>query len=368
MTGATGFVGSAITLELLRADPSAEVLGLVRADAGEAAARDRLHATLQRAARLHGLGSSLDAEISGRCHALAGDVHEPGCGAQVPARWTGAAMWHSAASLQFHDRHRDAVMRTNVDGTRHALALAQALGVGTFNMVSTAYVAGTLSGQILEEPVEAAVNNYYERSKAIAEELVRTSGLTTRVLRPSIVIGHSRTRDALNFSGLYGFLRGLFKFRQLMERTQAQLMDTLEVHMRVDPLGHLDLVPVDFVARDAVALVRAGADPGVYHLTAASRLPTRRVVEVVFDSVGLRRPLYVEDPGELTWLDRKLDRNISIYSAYLFGDKRFDRARIDRWLERPAGAEYTLTEDELRRFCSHYVAAELAGRAVAETT
>jgi thioester reductase-like protein len=371
-TGATGFVGSAIILELLQAGPHARVLAVVRSpDGSDAGARARLHQTLERAARLYGLGDSLDVEIHERCLGLAGDLHAPRCGIEGRPEWAEAELWHCAASLQFHDRHEKEVMQTNVEGTRHALELAQALGARTFNMISTAYVAGTRTGSIPEAPVlpSQTTNNHYERSKIIAEGLVIASGLRARILRPSIVIGHSRTRAALTFSGVYGFERGVFKFRSLMERTQAHLMDTLEVRMLADAHGSLDLIPVDFVARDALGLSLADADPGVYHLASVARLPTRRVLEVIFEAAGLRPPRFVDDPAELTWLDRKLDQAVSIYNAYLSGDKHFERTQTDRWLERTAGAGYQLPDHELRQFCDLYYQTELATRApLPETT
>lgn len=374
ITGATGFVGSAIILELLHADPHAQILALVRAEHDEAA-RVRLHDVLERAARLLGLAPFDDGHRE-RCHAVSGDVEQPLCGVQpsspLASRWAGAELWHCAASIEFKPRYAAEVTRTNVEGTRHALALAHALGVHTFDMVSTAYVAGTRTGTILEAPVDAATfegNNHYERSKVAAEGLVLAAGLRARILRPSIVIGSSRTLAALNYSGLYGFTRALYKFRQLMERTQAQLMDTLEMRLLTDVDGTLDLVPVDFVARDAVGLSQAHAAPGVYHLAGVARLPTVRVIEEAFGAAGLRAPVFVRDRAELTWLDRKLDEGVSIYSAYLFGDKRFDRTAVDRWLPHPAGAGYSLPIHELRRFCDHYVTTELATRApLPETT
>jgi len=371
-TGATGFVGSALILELLQADPQARVIAVVRSpDGSDAGARARLHRTLERAARLYGLGDGLDVEIHERCLGIAGDLHAPRCGIEGRPGWMGAELWHCAASMQFHDRHEKEVMQTNVEGTRHALELAQALGVRTFNMISTAYVAGTRSGSIPEAMVlpSQAANNHYERSKVIAEGLVVASGLRARLMRPSIVIGHSRTRAALTFSGIYGFERGVFKFRSLMERTQAHLMDTLEVQMMADPHGSLDLIPVDFVARDALGLSRADADPGVYHLASVARLPTRRTIEVIFAAAGLRPPRFVDDPAELTWLDRKLDQAVSVYNAYLFGDKHFERTQTDRWLKHPAGTGYQLPDHELRQFCDLYHDTELATRApLPETT
>ncbi len=364
-TGATGLVGSATILELLRTDPSARVLGLVRP--GKEGSRQRLFATLERAARLYGLEASLDRAIHSRCEALDADVHEPGCGVGgPPAAWRGAEFWHCAAALQFHDRFKAKVMQTNVEGTANVLELVKALQVGVLNFVSTAYVAGTRTGLIREAPVvddeSFTTNNHYERSKVIAERLVQESGVPSRILRPSIVIGHSVTHGTLNFNGLYGFMRGVWKFRRMMARTQADLMNTLEVRLIADPDGQLDLIPVDFVAGDAVGLSRAGADPGVYHLASVARNPTRRTLGLIFEALGLRWPTFVEPGAELTWIDRKLDGGVRVYNAYLLGFKHFDRSETDRWLERPAGADYVLTDRELLDFYQWYIDHDLAQR------
>ncbi len=365
-TGATGLVGSAIVLELLRTDPSARVLGLVRP--GNQGSRQRFVATLERAARLYGLGSSLDQAIHSRCEAVDADVHHPRCGVDtLPMEWRGAEFWHCAAALQFHDRFEAEVMRTNVEGTANVLGLVKALGVGVLNFVSTAYVAGTRTGLIREAPVveggSFATNNHYERSKVIAERMVGESGIPSRILRPSIVIGHSVTHGTLNFNGLYGFMRGVWKFRRMMARTQEDLMDTLEVRLIADPDGLIDLIPVDFVAADAVGLSRAGAEPGVYHLASVARIPTRQLLGLIFESLGLRRPTFVDRGTVLTWIDRKLDGGIQVYNAYLLGFKHFDRTETDRWLERPAGADYVLTDREILDFSRWYIDHDLAQRA-----
>lgn len=356
VTGGTGFIGSAIILELLRTT-DARIVAVVRPGAGDPGAR--LRETLHQVARLHGLGSKLDRAIDSRCRALAGDVHLPNCGVEPQPDWDTVELWHCAASLQFLDRFEAEIFKTNVGGLRHVLALAEAAGVETLNVVSTAYVAGTRSGEIAEAPVEDMVggtNNHYERSKIEAElELAHAAIPCIRVLRPSIVIGHSQTLAALNFNGMYGFLRSIYKFRRLLERTQRQLGDTMTLRMIVDEAATSNLIPVDLVAHDAVALSRCGAEPGYYHLTAGRPLATVTVVETLFATVGMRSPIFVRDRSDFTSLDTRFNQRTDFYNAYLIGPKQFLRTHTDRYVVRSPSASFELDPRRLTEFSRWYV-------------
>jgi thioester reductase-like protein len=363
VTGGTGFVGSAIILELLRTT-DARVVGLTRP--GEVGAQARLRQALEHVARLYGHEASLDEAIATRCEGIAADLHEPRCGVEVRPEWAGAELWHCAASLQFLDRFEEAIFRTNVDGSRHVARLAADAGVETLNLVSTAYVAGTRSGVIREAPVEAmpgGTNNHYERSKVAAEQVFAEADLPrVRVLRPGIVIGHSRTRAALNYNGLYGFLRTIYKFRHLMERTQRELGASIEVRMVADRDATLSMIPVDHVAHDAVALARADAEAGFYHLTAPRPPGTTRALEIMFESVGMRPPIVVRDREAFTTIDEKFNQRVDFYNAYMVGPKQFSRARTDRYVGASPSLSFELDDATLAEFCRWYVDGVLARR------
>ena len=166
VTGATGFVGGAMVLELLDKTPD-RVSCLVRPTA-RLTAQQRLHRSLRATATAYDAEHLLD-QIDARCTAIPGDITRPGCGTDVDALGRFDQIWHSAASLEFEDQRAEQINLHNVIGTQGMLDIARRRDVPVFNYVSTAYVCGTRSGVILAQPHTerpASMNNEYERSKA----------------------------------------------------------------------------------------------------------------------------------------------------------------------------------------------------------
>ena len=104
--------------------------------------------------------------------------------------------------------------------------------------MGTAYVAGERTGLVREDElaVGQSYRNTYEQTKAEAEALVRSrlGSLPGVILRPSIIVGDSRTGVTSSFKMMYWplkiYARGLW-------RTVPGYPDAV-----------LDIVPVDFVA------------------------------------------------------------------------------------------------------------------------
>lgn len=327
VTGATGFVGGALVLELLRQTDD-EVWCLVRAD-DAAAAQERLIAGLTAAADAYDC-ADLGSDIDSRCRALVGDIDRPLDGvlrqvAQV------AEVWHAAASLKYHKSDVDEVRARNVDGTRRVLELAQRLGASMFNLISTAYVAGKREGRITEElpPDDVVTNNVYERSKIDAERLVVSAPIPSRILRPSIVIGHSRTRATFSDFGLYGASLQLLSFRRRIRQRLGAYMS----HYRTQIIGEADallnLVPVDYVARNAVRVSLSGSPAKVFHLC-NSRPPTvAEVCNPCFTTLGMSEPEFVGRDATYTSLDRALNRSLAFHFSYVKYPKVFDTTNTD---------------------------------------
>jgi thioester reductase-like protein len=344
VTGATGFVGGALVLELLRQTDD-RVVCLVRAGDDEAA-RERLHASLAEAARGYGQLDLLD-EIPARVGALAGDILRPSCGRADGERVR--QVWHCAASLKYEDDQAEEIFRHNVEGTRNVLDLARARGAASFNHVSTAYVAGRRTGVIREEMADAGApcNNRYEESKVAGEHLVASAeGLHARILRPSIVIGHSRTLVATSFTGMYGFIRGLLSFKRAVARRLGDFLSHRSLRLLADPATVNNFIPVDAVAANAVAVGRSNSPARIFHLTNACTPTVGQGMYLLFRELGLRQPRYVASPRELTSIDEALDTEIKFYGSYLLNAKLFDRGNTDAVVG-AAASHWPMTDEVL---------------------
>jgi thioester reductase-like protein len=301
LTGATGFVGKEILDRFL--DRGRRVYALVRAENDDAAGR-RLepHAGLT---------------------PLAGDIERPGLGLASPPEDVSTIV-HCAASVSFDLPLADS-RRVNVDGTRHVLDFAKRCdGLERLSYVSTAYVAGEPRRLFGEHELDVGqrFRNPYERSKFEAERMVRqrANGLPVQVLRPSIVVGDSRTGRTSSFNVLYGPLKALA--RGAIPAIPGR---------RASPV---DVVPVDYVADQTVELAEHGAN-GTYHLVAGRNATTvGRLLDLASAQLG-RKPPAVLPPTAYTrllhpWLRRKYSglRRMEVYFPYFSMRVRFDDRRL----------------------------------------
>jgi NAD(P)-dependent dehydrogenase (short-subunit alcohol dehydrogenase family) len=237
VTGASGFIGRRLVKKLLERR-GAVVHFLVRP--GSAGKVDALRAWW---------GAS-----SARAIPVFGDLTGKKCGVspadlkklkgQVDHFWHLAAVYDLAADAESQ-------VQVNVEGTRHAVELARAIGAGHFHLVSSIAAAGLYEGVFREDMFEEADNleHPYFRTKHEGERIVREEcKLPWTVYRPAMVVGDSRTGEMDKVDGPYYFFKLIQRVRQVLPPWLPSI--GLEG-------GRINIVPVDYVVAALDHLGRA---------------------------------------------------------------------------------------------------------------
>src|SRR3954453_7670873 len=156
----------------------------------------------------------------------------------------------------------DANRRANVEGTRHAVELANALEAGCFHHVSSIAVAGLHKGLFREDMFDEGqkLDHPYHKTKFESERIARTqTTVPWRVYRPRIVVGNSKTGEMDKIDGPYYFFKAIQKARHYLP----------EWFPLVGPeMGWTNIVPVDYVAAAMDHIAHTpGLDGQAFHLT-----------------------------------------------------------------------------------------------------
>ncbi|WP_067701507.1 thioester reductase domain-containing protein [Nocardia jejuensis] len=273
LTGATGFLGSHLLLDLLR-HSQAHVVCLVRAQDDQAATH-RLEQALRRFAL------PWSREVLRRVTPLAGDLREPRLGLS-DERWDALAgeidsIVNAGAAVDFL-RGYPSLRRTNVLGP---LTLAELACTGrpkpVHHISSLAVFNGSDADVLAEDEPTANVSRLpigYDRSKWAAEAVLRRAaehGLVVTVLRPGGIGSHPET-GAHNPQDLSaGITAALMRFRT------------------VPGFRYLNAAPVDWVSRIAAEIVGTPDAWGhTYHLTGTPTSLEQMVAETTVGGLGVR--------------------------------------------------------------------------------
>ena len=247
VTGATGFVGSALVRRLVTEGADVRVL--------------------RRASSSLDLLGDVDVE-----HAV-GDVTDPDT---VWAAMNGVeVVYHVAAVVAFGRRARERLRRVNVEGTAHVVDAANAASVRRLVHTSSIAALGRPErpgGDLDETAVwtRSTANTDYARSKHDAEREVQRAvaeGLDAVIVNPALVWGPGRSGE------------GTFA---LAERIAAS-------RMPLAPPGATGVVDVEDVAAGLCLACAHGATGERYVLSGAS-LPWLEIVDTLAHATGARPP------------------------------------------------------------------------------
>ena len=377
VSGSTGYMGSHLILEILKA-PGNEVYCVVRSKTDEKARSKLLH-VLENELETQGvrdISGTLDS-IQNRLFVVKGDIVEENLGideANIKGFPQFDEVLHLAASLKFAYEQKDEIMQLNYTGTKNMLDFTLNNGSKVFNYISTAYVSGTRGGRIPETEFDTAFgcNNMYEESKRSAEShaiaICREKGQKFRVLRPAVIIGHSRTFMSTSESGLYGLLRGLIDFYYAINARQPGYFkeNTLKIH--ADPGMELNLIPIDFVARDCAAVLKENSTIGKFHhISTTSQTSIRKLFESIDRVLNLFTTEIVHDEKLLGPVDRLLQDQLVFFNSYFHNCKHFDRSNCIHLQGIVPAEEHTriegnmdgyiekfLERDNIRRILNYY--------------
>jgi NAD(P)-dependent dehydrogenase (short-subunit alcohol dehydrogenase family) len=258
VTGATGFIGRNLVELLLEREGTIYVLVREGSRGRLEELRSRWGADEDRIVPVIGDLSAEHLGCEDRIQELKGEIDH---------------FFHLAA---IYDMTADAETQrlSNVEGTRHAVQLAEAIEARRFHMVSSIAAAGLYKGTFTEEmfdEAEKVENHPYFQTKHESEAVVREEcDVPWRVYRPGIVVGHSETGEIDKIDGPYYFFKLLQRARNLL----PQWVPGIGIEG-----GRINLVPVDFVvkAMDHIAHLD-GFDGQAFHLTDPKPMSAGQVI------------------------------------------------------------------------------------------
>lgn len=295
--------------------------------------------------------------------AIQGDVEKPCCGVndrdKTVLRGDASFMLHGAASINFESQ--DVGFRTNVEGVKNVLELAETIGVRDFRHISTAYIAGN-ARKFAEHDlyVTQSLPNTYAHTKLAGETIVRAwahsqDDRAFTVFRPSILVGceDGTTRD---FNTYYGYMYPYFGAAEAVRR-RAKAGKPLPKDIVVGPDGHvtirlvarmsnvstLNLVTTDWVADTMVDLLGVSPRNETYHIVHPRPPRVREVlnislqylnmdgIEVVENEADYRKALK-EQSQLLSIMQSGMDRIHDQYYPYVNFEPRFGMENTRRAL------------------------------------
>ncbi|MDC0714891.1 SDR family oxidoreductase [Stigmatella sp. ncwal1] len=350
ITGATGFVGSALAANLLAEDT--RVVALSRTDPGG----QRTRAAVEKAAT--GFGLTLSPMQWSRLSIVEVDFRALDQTLQPHVFEGVTAVWNVAAEMTYSLKKVIEAVDQNVIASSmlYKLASQHAHDCRRFYHVSTAYTVGFGNNEAREEiNFTPKLINSYQLSKWMAEVALIQSqkerGLPLAIFRPSVVIGHEQT----GWSSGASF--GMFLLAAaVLYGKQAR---TAHLKLDLDADTKPNLVCIDTVVRRAMALMKSESperQPAeIFNCIGDECVTMTDVVEQLQTMIGVQ----VSFGAPVNETDAQINAVFERNKQFANGRWTFNSERLQQVL----GEEYgpvTMTQDIIGRSVLHYVAHKVA--------
>ncbi|HST55177.1 MAG TPA: SDR family oxidoreductase [Solirubrobacteraceae bacterium] len=245
------------------------------------------------------------------------------------------AVVHCAAMSTYATSEAE-MRNVNVGGTERMLDFCAGAQAPLYHM-STALDAEVKDDQQSRSQRQAAAGGSpfsrepYLQSKRDAEVIVRASGLPFSILRPSLVIGNSKSGSTPRFQGVHTATR--------------ILLDEEYGVLPARPTDHADYIPRDVIGDAVAVLIDQQRTPELVWLTVGERAPTvKQAIDVILEfgrgvGVHVEEPKYMDPetvdrlirPALLPELPRRTRQRFEfvIEFSYALGSERFFPSSLD---------------------------------------
>ena len=325
MTGATGVLGRDLLTQLLKKSKAHMVI-VVRTKDG-ISPEHRIQSLLN------------TTEFNDRLTIIEGDITQSQLGLdedQIAYLLNSCTHFlHIAATTDLAASEKTC-LTINVGGTSMATKLAWRLyqqgSLKQFVYFSTAFAAGSLTNICATEndlPHEPVFANHYESSKYKAEKKVRHmmgQGLPAIIIRPSIVVGHSKTGEVSDFNVIYPFMK-LF-IQGLIPLIPSSLDTTVNI------------VPIDYVIDMTFAIMsNEHCINKTFNLVSKTPMPLsllKKLRDERYPNAPEIRLVGAKDLSmhSLSAIEQQSISTLAPYIGYFNGQLTFDSTNVDQLREK----------------------------------